>query len=69
METWSQSWGHSTRPIGSKLKKKHPVAKNATCAVAPDSSGVSGGNNSTVIAKIKENLMLLFLVAAVVMWL
>jgi hypothetical protein len=43
------------RPISSKLKKKHPVVKDAACAVAPDSLGVSGGNNSTVIAKVKEN--------------
>ena len=67
METHSRSWGHPSRPIGSKLKKKRPAAIDAAHAVAPDSSGVSGGNNSTVIAKIKENLMLLFLVAAVVM--
>jgi hypothetical protein len=31
------------------------VAKDAACAVVPDSSFVSSGNNSTVVAKIKEN--------------
>ena len=58
METRSRSRGHPSRPIGSKLKKKRPVAIDAARAVGPDSSGVSGGNNATVdasvVAKIKK---------------
>ena len=54
METRSRSRGHPSRPIGSKLKKKRPAAIDAARAVAPDSSGVSGGNNATVVAKIKK---------------
>ncbi len=55
METRSRSRGHPSRPIGSKLKKKRPAVIDAARAVGPDSSGVSGGNNATVIAKIKKN--------------
>jgi hypothetical protein len=43
------------RPICSKLKKRSPAAKDAACAVVPDSSFVSSGKKSTVVAKIKEN--------------
>ncbi len=55
METRSQSKGDPTRPIGSKLKKKHPAAKDSACAVVPDSFHFSGSNNSTVVTKIKDS--------------
>jgi hypothetical protein len=50
METCSRSKSNPTRPIGSKLKKKHLAAKDAAHVVAPDSSGVKERHDTTAVA-------------------
>jgi hypothetical protein len=50
METHSRSNRDPARPIGSKLKKKSPAAKDAARAAAPDSSGVKEKHDTATVA-------------------
>jgi hypothetical protein len=50
METHSQSKSNPSRPIGSKLKKKLHIAKDAACGVVLDSSGVKEKHYTTLVA-------------------
>ena len=50
LETCSWSKGDLARPIGSKLKKKHPAVKDAALAVEPNSSGVKEKHDTTAVA-------------------
>jgi hypothetical protein len=50
METHSQSKSNPSRPIGSKLKKKHHAATDAACGVVLDSSCVKEKHDTTLVA-------------------